>query len=199
MINYSEQEEALAKVRKNIILAIKRLEIDRFVVLEEIEQELRQVETAFQSLLLLGILRRIMVKDDDKSAKLFVPAITEWKNYFPHKDLGGLTPFEYRQKYPPGVYETGFITELMNEYQARIQPLDGKNRKGEEFDLEKDFSLFQEEFLERLPAEQPFPQQSGKFMNFRDVIIEERRRNGHPEESIDKIGAQIFVENTPDG
>jgi len=192
-----EQEKALSRVKKDIVLAIERLGLNQFVSLEEIEQELSQSKTAFQSLLILGIMRRILSKEDDETAKLFVPAITEWKNYLAHEDLGGLTPFEHREKYPSGEYEMRFIAELMEEYQARLQFLGGKTQETEVFDVEKDFNSFQKEYLKRVPAEQQ--SEFGKFKNLKEIIIEERRRNGHLEKNIDKVGAQIFAENTAEG
>jgi len=36
-------------------------------------------------------------------------------------------------------------------------------------------------------------------MTIKEIIIEERRKNGRPEKDIDKIGLKIFAENTVEG
>jgi len=188
-------EKMLKEVKKNIDLSLERLGLSQFVSLEEIEREISQSETPLQSFLLLGILRRILAREDNKTAELFIPAITEWKNHLPHEDLGGLTPFEYREKYPPGKYEMNFIAGMMEEYQSRLQSLEIKEE--ESFNVHEDFKLFQEKYLKRLPVEQP--EGFEKFKNLKEIIVEERHRNGYPKKDIDKIGAHIFAENTAEG
>ncbi len=188
------KEQTVAEAKQSIAKALERVGLAPFVSLEEIEKELIEVETAFQSRLLLGILRRIMHREDDAAAELFIPAVTEWKNYLPHKDLGGLTPFEYRQKYPPGRYEMKFLSDLMNEYQAT---LNSKNAD-EPLEIENDFEAFRKQYLERVPLEQPFSDGKG-FITIREIIIEERRRNNHPADSIELIGMKLFAENIAEG
>jgi hypothetical protein len=192
------------KIKQNIYTVLKQIGLQKEVSLEEIEKEILKVDTAFQSLLILGILRRIMYLEDEKTMELFVPAITEWKNYLPHKDLGGLSPEEMMEKYPPGPYEVRFINELIKDYQKRLEinPATGRAEAGspdEPFDVEADFEKFQKEYLNRIPLEQPFAKADGSLMNIKEIIIEERRQNGRPEKDIDKIGIKIFAENTAEG
>jgi hypothetical protein len=192
------------KIKENIHKVLERIGLDREVSLDEIEEEILKVDTAFQSLLILGILRRIMYREDEKAMKLFVPAITEWKNYLPHKDLGGLSPLEYMSKYPPGPWERRFISELINDYQRRLEinPLTGQAEAGspdEPFDVQADFEKFQKEYLNRIPLEQPLSNANNNLMTIKEIIIEERRQNGRPEKDIDKIGIKIFAENTAEG
>jgi hypothetical protein len=194
----------LEKIKRNIREALGRIGLGREVSLDEIEKEILKVETPFRSLLILGILRRIMYFEDEKAMELFVPAITGWKNCLPHEDLDGLSPTEHLAKYPPGPYETRFIAELINEYQERLEidPRTGRAKVGspdEPFDIEANFDKFQEEYLNRIPLEQPFAKANGSFMTIKEIIMEERRRNGLPEKYIDKIGIKIFAENTAEG
>lgn len=191
----------LDKIKKDIFYALELVGLDKEVALDEIEKEILKVNTAFQSLLILGILRRIMQSKDDKAAKLFIPAVTEWKNYMPHKELGGLSPAEAMEKYPPGPQESYFITAMMDEYQRRLEEL-GKDASPEDsldFDVESDFSDFQDGYLNRIPSQQAFTSVGGHLMTIKEIIMEERRRAGHPEEGIDKIGVKIFAENTAEG
>jgi len=191
------KEKALAAIQSKVNRALKRLGLVPFISIKEIEREILNVETAFQSLLLLGIIKRIMYREDDEAAKLFLPSVTEWKNYLPHDDLGGLSPFEYREKYPPGEYETMFIARLMEEYQTRLASM--PEQDNEHFDINTDFSSFQKEYFERIPIEQPFQEDSGNFMTLRKIIVEERRRNGYLEDKINVIGVELFIENTTEG
>ena len=194
----------LGKIKQNIYIALKRVELEKEVSLDEIEKEILQADTAFQSLLILGILRRIMYREDEKAMELFLPAITEWKNYLPHKELGGLSPEEMMKKYPPGPAEARFIAELMQDYQRRLEinPQTGRAEAGspdEPFNVEADFEKFQKEYLNRVPLEQPFIGSESGLMTIREIIMEERRQNGRPEKDIDKIGIKIFAENTAEG
>lgn len=134
-----------------------------------------------------------MEQENTLAAGLFIQAVTEWKNYLPHKELDGLSPFEYREKYPPGNYEMRFLAGLMEEYRARLQSLDKKSQ--EALNLQKDFASFQKQFLNRVPFEQPFSGPSEKLKTLRKIIIEERRLNRHPTDTIGKIGAILFADN----
>jgi hypothetical protein len=185
--------EELEKIKRDITACLKQIGLDKEISLEEVESEIAETDTAFQSLLLLGILRRIMQNQDDEAAKLFIPSVTAWKNYLPHTELGGLSPAEAMAKYPPGPNEHFFISEMMREYQGRLEA--GNNPQGDSFDAEADFSRFQNEYLQRIPSAQVFAPKGDKFLTVQEIIIEERRRAGRPEESIDKIGLQIFSEN----
>ena len=194
----------LGKIKQNIYIALKRVDLEKEIFLDEIEKEILQADTAFQSLLILGILRRIMHREDEKAMGLFLPAITEWKNYLPHKELGGLSPEKMMKKYPPGPTEVRFIAELMQAYQSRLEinPATGRAEAGspnEPFNVESDFEKFQGEYLNRIPLEQPLARSEGGFMTVKEIIMEERRENGRPEKDIDKIGIKIFAENTAEG
>jgi len=192
------KENILNKIKRNISAALELIGLKDEVSLDELEKEISQVDTSLQSLLILGILYRIMSFNDDKAAELFIPFVTEWKNYLPHNELGGLSPAEAMEKYPPGPHESSFISEIMNEYQARLEIL-GKDASPEDsvnFDVESDFSKFQEDYLNRIPSEQIFKRAGSRLMTMKEMIIEERRGAGRPEETIDKIGAKIFAENT---
>lgn len=197
----------LDEIRENVSRALERVGLERMISLDEIERELSSAETAFRSLLLLGILSRIMHNQDNAAAELFIPAATEWKNYLPHQDLRGLSPAEHIEKYPPGKYEIRFIAEMMKAYQARLEGLEEKaaeeptkNDSPEQaFDVESDFDKFQAEYLTRVPLEQLFGRGANGFMTVKEIITEERRNNGRPEDMIDKIGVKIFAENTAEG
>lgn len=194
----------LNEIKQDVSKALKLLDLQEEVSLNEIEKEISEVETSFQSLLILGILARIMHEENDKAAKLFIPAVTSWKNHLPREDLGGLTPAEHMEKYPPGPCESRFTAELMNEYQKRLE-IDQKTGKAEaglpdeEFDVESDFKEFKEEYLNRIPVDQPFANEGSSLMTIKEIIIEERRRNDRPVENIDKVGIKIFAENTAEG
>jgi hypothetical protein len=188
-------EQEIKKIKQDIDKALDHIDLAQFVTLKEIESEISRVETAFQSLLLLGILSRIMHLKDDFAAQLFIPAVTNWKNFLPHNELGGLTPFEHREKFPPGPYEAQFLSELMDEYQTIL----GSRKENEQIDIETDFAEFQKHYFERIPLEQPFAtKNNGILMTSREIIIEERRVNNHPHDSLDKIGAEVFAENSAD-
>lgn len=185
----------LGKTLKGVEKVLKMLGLDGIVSTKEIEKELTEAETAFQSLLVLGIMRRISYTDNQRALELFLPAVTNTKNYLPHPDLGGISPFEYREKYPPGMHEMNFLSGLTQEYQSKLTQ--EKSQKPD-FNLEEDFTKFQNEFLNRIPVDQPFPE-DGKMLSFREIIIEERRNNNHPENGIAIVGVKIFVENTAEG
>jgi hypothetical protein len=192
------------KIKQDIYRALERIGLEQEVSLGEIEKEIVKVDTPFQSLLVLGILKRILHHKDEKAMGLFAPAVMEWKNYLPHQDLGGLSPAEYMAKYPLGSYEIRFNAELFNEYQKRLEidPRTGKAEAelaDEPFNIEADFDKFQKEYFNRVPLHQPFTKANGGLMNLREIIIEERKRNGWPEKNIDKIGIKIFAENTAEG
>jgi hypothetical protein len=181
----------LNEIKQNIYAVLERIGLEGEVSLEEIEKEILAADTVFQSLLVLGILRRILYQEDDEAMEIFLPAVTEWKNCLPHKELGGLSPIELRKKYPPGPYEARFISELIGSYKKwlEINPID------EPFDMEDDFDSFQREFFNRKPFEQPFSRADGNSMTVKEIIMEERRRSGWPEKDIGKIGIKIFSEN----
>jgi hypothetical protein len=103
------------------------------------------------------------------------------------------------KKYPPGPHESVFISEMMNEYQTRLEAKSEADSSHDSFDVESDFSKFQDEYLNRIPSEQVFADTNGHFMSIKEIIIEERRKAGRPEEMINKIGIKIFVENTAEG
>lgn len=192
----------LDRIKQNVSRALGRLGISQIVSLDEIEREISQIETVFQSLLLLGILSRIMHNKDDKAAELFISAVTEWKNHLPHQDLDGLSPTEMQRKYPPGPHEARFIRELLDEYQERLKKLEEKAESPPasiEFDIESDFIRFQNEYFKRIPYQQPFFSAGQPLMTIKEIIIEERRQRGRPEKDIDKIGIKIFAENTAEG
>jgi len=185
----------LKEIKQNISKTLEIIGLTKEVSLDEIEKELISVETAFQSLLLLGILRRIMYREDEKAMTLFLPAVTEWKNYLPHKDLNGMSPAEHMEKYPVGRHEAFFLRGLMEEYQNRLNNETENNLE----DLKADLDKFQKEYLDRVPIEQVFPESSGRLMTIKEIIIEERRQSDRPEKDIDKIGVKIFAENTAEG
>ncbi|PIT87502.1 MAG: hypothetical protein COU31_02565 [Candidatus Magasanikbacteria bacterium CG10_big_fil_rev_8_21_14_0_10_40_10] len=193
--NYS-LSAAREHAKNNVALVLRRLRLSNFVPLEDVENELRRVETPFQSLLLLGILDRIASRNDEKTLRLYFSAITEWKNHLPHDDLDGMTPTEILEKYPPGPYEMDFIGGLMREYESRLNALKkSEHRLG--FDINADFAQFQEAYLNRIPAAPYF--RGGMPRTMRALIVEERHRAGHPEKDIEKVGVQIFAENVGDG
>jgi len=188
----------LDKIKQNISTLLERIGLGGRVSLDEIEQELSRVDTAFQSLLLLGILSRIIHYGDNKAVELFVPAITEWKNYLPHPELGGLSPAQMLEKNPPGPAERFFITAMLKEYEARLEAK-AESEPDIDIDIESDFAAFQDEFLKRVPSEQIFSGVTGRLMSVKEIIMEERRQNNRPEKDIDKIGIKIFAENTAEG
>ena len=190
---YSREMDELEKIKQDFFAALSRVGLGKEVSLDEIEQEISQTETAFQSLLLLGILRRIMQGQDDEAAQLFIPAVTAWKNYLPHKELGGLTPAQAMEQYPPGPQERFFISAMMQEYQARLEAANGSAEDA--FDVEADFSQFQNEYLGRIPAEHALASGGNQVLSIKEIIVQERRAAGRLEESIDKIGVQVFAEN----
>lgn len=187
--------EGLSTTCKDIERVLEMVGLDGIVLIKEIEKELTIVDTALQSLLVLGIMSRISHTENEEALKLFLPAVTNMKNYLPHPDLGGISPFEHQEKYPPGVYEMNFLGELMQEYQAGLTQ---EKFNKPDFNLEEDFTEFQNEFLSRIPADQPLGE-NGKLQSFRDIIIKERRNSNYPEDSIEKFGAKIFAENTAEG
>lgn len=204
MIGDENKFPRLYEIKKDVLSAVKAVGLASVVSLEEIEKEIYGVETAFTSPLLLGILSRIMHTGNEKAAKLFMPAVTEWKNYLPHEDLDGMTPVENLEKYPPGRYESRLISALMYEYQRRLEEL-GKSPEycakadKNEFDVGADFDDFQKEYFNRIPSDQPFMPADRKFMTVREIIMVERRANGRPEKDIDTMGIKVSIENTAEG
>ncbi len=184
------------KAEKNIKKALKRIGLANKISLEEIENELSKVETPFQSFLLLGILKRIMALKDRKAGELYIPSILTLINFIPREDLGGITPKEHLEKYPLGPLEWNFINKLIEEYNQRL--IENENQLVNPSEIKKDFEKFQNEFLERIPLEQPFSGKKERLMTIKEIIIEERRKAKWPEELIDKIGLRVFPENVPE-
>lgn len=188
-------------IKADVAKVLKRLGLSSVVSVEEIGRDLAKVDTPFQSLLILGILRRILYREDNNAAEIFIPAVTNWKNYLPREDLNGMSPFEYQEKYPPGPYETECMRALIESYHQRLKDLGDKIGRDEPLpiNIPEDFARFQKDFLSRIPFEQPYAQLGQNYMTYRDIIIRERRMNGVPEDKVDQIGARVFVENTAEG
>ena len=190
-----ERLDGLGRTREDVERVLEMLGLSGIVFVEEIEKELMGVETAFQSFLILGIMARISHAENEKALKLFFPAVTNMKNYLPHPDLGGISPFEHQEKYPPGIYEMNFLSGLMWEYQSNLRQ---EKFDSPGFNIEEDFIRFQNEYLNRIPSDQSFSK-NGKIQSYREIIIEERHGNNYPENDIEKMGAKIFTENTAEG
>jgi len=181
---------------KNIKKALKRIGLAYKISIEEIKNELSKVKTPFQSLLLLGILKRIMALKDNKAGELYIPSILTLINFIPLEDLGGITPKEHFEKYPLGPLEWNFVNKLIEEYNQRL--IENEDQLANPLEIKKDFEKFQNEFLERIPLEQPFLEKKEKPMTIKEIIIEERKKANWPEELIDKVGLRVFPENVPD-
>ncbi len=192
-LNFSLSEEDLDKAKKSIEGLIRKVNLSAQISLKEIEQELKKTEKIYESYLFLGIMTRLLQENkDDLVIEVFLPSITAWKNFLPCDDLGGLSPVEYERKHPRGVSETLITAQLLMDYHKRLKVLDKQRR--EIIDAEKDFQKFQNDFLELIPLNQPF-QDVEKILNNREIIVEERKRNGYPEDKIDKISIALFAEN----
>lgn len=189
----------LDKIKQDVSKTLDLVGLSNEVSLAEIEKELSCVNTAFESLLLLGILNRIIhsKNDNDKAAKLFIPAVTNWKNHLPHPELDGLSPAEHIAKYPPGPYEIRFLSELMNEYQKILEEI--PHPENDSFDVNSHLEKFQNEYFNRIPSEQPFATNKQQFKTIREIIIEERCQNNYPEGKRNDMGVKIFAENTAEG
>ncbi|MBI4121637.1 MAG: hypothetical protein HY470_01625 [Candidatus Ryanbacteria bacterium] len=185
-------EEDLAKAKAQVKEALDVLGIAHVTNLAEVESELRRVEMLYESPLLLGIVARAMQDQSERAMAAFLPGVTVWKNFLPRTDLDGLSPAEYEKKYPRGQNELYIIQDLMQSYEARLRTL--RNADEDSFDLQKDFKTFQEEFFSLVPEVQPFRDASHMLTN-RDVIVEERKRRGHPAEKLNDISVAVFADN----
>lgn len=186
----SKKDLTLSK--KAVRTIVSKLDLKDLISLKEVEEELGTVEQIHESPLLMGIVMRCMEDSKEGLIEDFIPAITAWKNFIPHEDLGGLSPFEYEQKYQRGENEVRIMTELMYSYQNRLGSISKEKR--ESLDIDKDFEKFQKEFLSLMPNVQPFTE-TGRALNNREIIIEERRRLGHPPEKLKEVHLKIFADN----
>ena len=170
------------------------LGIEDLVSISEFEESLNKVEVISESTLFLGLLARI---DDEKRADILekvMVLITDWKNMLPHSDLGGLSPIEYREKFCGG-FEENILADMLCEYQNKINRDSVKDKK--DFNLENDFKKFQDEYFSRIPSAQPFFDLN-KILNFREIIIEERRRLGVPAHKLEELEIKMFTSNCSD-
>lgn len=182
------------EAEENIKKALERIGLAKEISISEIKKELSEIETPFQSLLLLGILKRIMAFGDKKAGELYIPAILTLINFVSRKDLGGMSPQEHLKKFPLGQREWNFVNQLIEEYNQRLM----EKQSIELAKIEEDFQKFQKEFLERIPSVQPFLNEKGKFQTIKEIIAEERKKNGWPKELSEKIGLKVFLENIPE-
>lgn len=184
-------KKELSKVKKELSGLLKELGLDSLVTLKEVEHELRHTEKIQQSLLLIGLVTRCTEEKKDDLMMRLIPLLTHWKNFLPGKELNGLSPAEYEEKYPRGELELAIMEELMQSYQDKLQ---GSKRHGPHFDIHKDFAEFQKTFLGFIPANQPFPD-APKMLTNDEIIIEERKRLSHPRKKLKNISVSIFADN----
>ncbi len=185
--------EVLNHAKEDVLKVLARLHLIDEVSLDEIHQELESVETAFESLMILGILRRIMAAEDDRASKLFIPAITHWKNCLPHRDLGGLSPLEHMQRYPPGKFERRFTEGLFDKFESVLD----QKELSDDLNIEAEFEKFQNDYFNQKIFITEFGQ--GQPLTLKQIIIAERKQNGYPEDLLNSVGAKLFAENTAEG
>jgi hypothetical protein len=179
----------IAKIRNNALTLLGEVGLDRVVSAQEIEEELSGTEHLYDSPLLLGIITRCSENSESELLLRLIPLITDWKNYIPRPELGGLSPREYEQRHPRGPAEVWIINKLLQTYEIDLQ---SRLNIFKPADFAKDFATYQSNFFELIPAIQPFPEKSIT-LNHREIIVEERRQKGHPEDMIDKFGTIMFA------
>jgi len=181
----------LSAVKEGVSEVLRKFKLENLVSLEEIEQALETNEEFSSSLLLLGLLARCDDEKDDVTLNRLIPSLTHWKNLLPRADLGGLSPFEFMQKYPPGPMEQAIIGQLMLAYEDKLKAR-GENTSID--DLNKDFKKFQDNFLNLIPASQ-LSAGISKPLSHRGLIIEERKQRSVSKDKINDIGINLFASN----
>src|SRR3989344_8368988 len=181
-------------LKKRMHEILRMLNLESIVTLKEMEKDISKVEKIYESQLLLGVTIRCAEKRKPQLSEEILALATHWKNFLPRKELDGLSPVEYEKKYPRGEYEHRIMHELMDSYQERIRMKGEIFIKDKTFSFENDFREFQRQFYALVPSHQPFPAIKS-FLSNQAIIMEERRRNGHPASSIGNISIAVFAEN----
>jgi len=149
-------EEDLKNVKMDIKSALKAIALSELVSMRELEEEIANTEKIYESPLLLGLMVRCVQNQNESAIEKLITGFAHWKNFLPQKELGGMTNVEYEKKYPRGPEELRIIGEMMKTYEAKLGDMSIKEAKETNFDIDKDFAEFQKEFLELIPAYQPF-------------------------------------------
>ena len=177
------------------MFVLRALELAELIKPEEIEEALRRTDQIYESYLGLGVLMRCTMENRADLLGKWLRGLSAWKNLTHHDDLGGLSLIEYEMRYPRGPEEALIMAELIRNYQEKLSR---NHRKREEnFDINKDFHQFQEEFLSLIPIRQPFPN-FGRPLSNREIVIEERKLRNFPKEKLEKIGLTLGSNAIPE-
>ncbi len=189
--------------KDDVARLLDEIGIAKRVPLSELESELAQRAELASSPLVLGIIARLVERNAGERLKEVVPLFLQWRNFIPRAELGGLSPAEYEMRFPRGEHEAWIIHRLFQNYELslRERQLIGSLEKND-FDLKGDFELFEQHFLELIPARQPFSDLS-MTLTHREIIREERGRAGWPLSRREAIGIALstdgMVVNFSDG
>lgn len=170
---------------------LKDIQLDNVISIQEIRDTLLSNDKIFDSPLLLGVISRIFQDEKEKLLAEIIHLLTEWKNFLPARDLGGLSPREFVERYPRGEHERKIMDDLLHTYMERLELHANLREKG--FRVSEDFKTFQKEFLNLVPAMQSL--RSSRLLTNREIIIEERRKLHHPVNLREKIGISLFADN----
>lgn len=195
MDNFSPLKKKLEKEKEEVEFVLKELGLENLVKTEEIEKALKETDYIYEHYLGLGVIMRCLMENRKDLLEKWLRGLSAWKNLTPHDDLGGLSPFEYEKLYPRGPEEKRIMAELIKSYEKRLVSLGEKIY--ENFDIEKDFQQFQEEFLSLIPTRQPFPN-FGRLLSNKEIIIEERKLRNFPKDRLEKIGITLGRDAIPE-
>jgi hypothetical protein len=176
-------------IRSKMNEFLEAIGLERVLSTKEIETELHCTERLHESALFLGIISRCAEEKKQNLMTQLLPLIIHWKNFIPKKELIGLSPIEYEKRYPRGTSELWIMNKLFHAYE---QELHSRAHLIPEIDLSEDFAKFEEQFFELIPVHQPYPEMSVT-MSHRSIIMEERRRHGHPASVLNNISATLFA------
>ena len=181
--------------KDDVARLLQEIGIGKRVSPSELEAELAGRAELSSSPLVLGIVARLVESRAGERLKEVVPLFLQWRNFIPRAELGGLSPAEYEMRFPRGEHEAWIIHRLFQNYELslRERQVIGVLEK-ETFDIRHDFDLFEQQFLELIPARQPFSELSIT-LTHREIIREERRRAGWPASRADAIGIALATEN----
>ncbi|MDZ4284808.1 MAG: hypothetical protein U1A28_03215 [Patescibacteria group bacterium] len=181
--------------KDDVARLLDEIGIGKRVSPNELEAELARRAELASSPLVLGIIARLVERNAGERLREVVPLFLQWRNFIPRAELGGLSPAEYETRFPRGEHEAWIIHRLFQNYELslRERQLIGSLEK-DDFDLKKDFELFEQHFLALIPARQPFPDRSIALAH-REIIHEERARAGWPESRREAIGIALSTES----
>ncbi|MDP2593060.1 MAG: hypothetical protein Q8P52_00200 [bacterium] len=185
------KEKDVGNIKTGMASILEKMSLHKTVSLGEVEDHISKHKRVYDSPLLLGILARAIETKKGELIEEIIPLCTHWKNFIPQDELGGLSPVQYERQYPRGENEVKLMEEMLETLSFGLEK-EPPHKNPEA--LEKKLIEIQKKFLSLIPLNQPFSTNE-KLLTNKEIIMEERRRNGHPNKSMARIGLTLFAED----